>query len=265
MLGDRRVYPGSTPHDGPSAPRVPDPAVARAELADAAQAAMAESAYVAISRSIATGELESRRVLHPGELAAQLELDPLAVGEAFRRLERVGLIDSTDGRLRVAAQSIPDLRELYQARLLLEPAATHRAAELFTDEDAALARDALARHVAAYESGSAEETFHWHTEFHFAIYRAAHSRRLERLIEPLWESSQRYRMTLPPRFRRRLQGRLAEHERILTACVGHHPEQAANELHAHLANTANLVAARFGLDDFLFSPVRHASGGGQPG
>jgi DNA-binding GntR family transcriptional regulator len=107
--------------------------------------------------------------------------------------------------------------------------------------------------VTAYRKGPPIEAFASHTEFHFALYDAANSRWLKRLITPLWESSERYRMALPARYGRALEERRGEHERILAACIAHDPETAARELYDHLVETANRVSHRMGSDEELFA------------
>ena len=82
---------------------------------------------------------------------------------------------------------------------------------------------ALARHVDGYRRDDAPAAWAAHTEFHFALYRAAGSRWLLRLITPLWESSERYRLASLPRGRS-LDERRREHERILEACITRDPD-----------------------------------------
>jgi len=197
--------------------------------------------------AIITGRIPAGRRLPIEELAETLEMSPMPIREALRRLDADGLVEHIPHRgARVRELSLDDLREVYEARLALEPLAIAHAAERFTDDDAARAGDALERHVAAYERGTAVEALAAHTEFHFALYEAAQSRWLVRLITPLWETSERYRLALAPRPDRALAKRRAEHERILAACVAHDPETAARELRDHLALTANEVAGRMG-------------------
>ncbi len=215
---------------------------------------LAEKAFASLHQAIITGEVGPGERLPIEELAETLEMSPMPIREALRRLDAAGLVEHVPHRgARVRDLSIDDLREVYEVRLALEPLAITHAAERFTDADAAAAGAALARHVRAYRKGTAHEAFAAHTEFHFALYQAARSRWLMRLITPLWESSERYRLALPPRYRRALEERRAEHERILQACVDRDPEAAARELHDHLARTANRVGARMGADTDLFA------------
>jgi DNA-binding GntR family transcriptional regulator len=224
-----------------------------AELAAAgSHRTLAERAFAVLHEAIVTGRLPPGERLPIEELAGPLRMSPMPIREALRRLHAAGLVENVPHRgARVTDLSIDDLREVYEARLELEPLAVRHAAERFTDRDAERAGDALQRHVRAYRSGGVNETFTAHTAFHFALYEAAGSRWLVRLITPLWESSQRYRMALPPRFRRALEERRGEHEAILRACVEHDADAASRELRNHLVTTANRVSSRMGNGDLF--------------
>ena len=214
---------------------------------------LAETAYTRLHGAIITGEIAAGERLPIEELAQVLDMSPMPIREALRRLDADGLIEHVPHRgARVRELSLDDLREVYEARLALEPLAIARAAERFTAEDAQRATEALRRHVAAYRTGTPVEALAAHTDFHFALYEAARSRWLVRLITPLWESSERYRIAVPARYRRALAKRRAEHERILAACVANDPEAAARELRDHLSLTANRVAERMGRREPLF-------------
>ena len=79
-----------------------------------------------------------------------------------------------------------------------------RAAERFDEAAAALASERL-RTLDELDDERSQETWAAHTAFHFALYDAADSRWLLRLIQPLWETSQRYRLAanVVPRLRAR--------------------------------------------------------------
>lgn len=216
---------------------------------------LAEGAYATLHAAIVTGALEPGERLPIEELAKILELSPMPIREALRQLDSVGLVENIPHRgARVTELSVDDLHEVYEARLALEQLAVWHAAENFTDEDAATARDALEAHVKAYKSRDVRLIWSTHTAFHFALYNAAHSHWMTRLITPLWETSERYRFAMLP-VRLNLDQRREEHERILQACIAHNPRLASSELHNHLARTANLVAQQMGADD-LFTLVK---------
>jgi DNA-binding GntR family transcriptional regulator len=219
---------------------------------------LAERAFATLHQAIVTGVLAPGERLPIEELAAILEVSPMPIREALRKLDSVGLVENIPHRgARVTELSIDDLREVYEARLALEPVAVQHAAERFTDEDAARAAERLEAHVDAYGQRDPALVWSTHTAFHFALYDAGESRWMRRLIRPLWETSERYRFAVLP-LRLTLDQRRLEHERILRACVEHDPATAARELHNHLARTANLIAAQMGGAQ-LFEPLPDGS------
>ena len=217
---------------------------------------LAERAFTTLHEAIVTGVLAPGERLPIEELAEILEMSPMPIREALRLLDSVGLVENIPHRgARVTELSIGDLREVYEARLALEPLAVRHAAENFTDADAQLAADRLAEHVRASKQRALGPIWSSHTAFHFALYEAAKSRWMLRLIHPLWESSERYRFAMLP-VRLNLDKRRLEHERILQACIDHDPDRASAELHNHLARTANMIAAQMGgRSDELFELV----------
>jgi DNA-binding GntR family transcriptional regulator len=212
---------------------------------------LAERAFATLHEAIVTGVLAPGERLPIEDLAEVLDMSPMPIREALRLLDSVGLVENIPHRgARVTELSIDDLREVYEARLSLEPLAVRHAAENFTDADAARATDALAAHVKASRGRDLGRIWSSHTAFHFALYDAAKSRWMSRLIRPLWESSERYRFAMLP-VRMNLDERRFEHERILQACVAHEPAVAVRELHNHLARTANLIANQMDGEDLF--------------
>lgn len=204
---------------------------------------LTEQASAALRDGILTGQLKAGERLSIDDLARVLDMSKMPIREALRRLETAGLVETTPYRgTRVTELSIKDLREVYQARLALEPLAVRTAAERFGEDDAAKAGAALLRLDELDEDTS--EAWAAHTEFHFSFYAAADSTWLLRLIEPLWETSERYRFATEIRPRSAISRK--EHDRILRACVGGDADRAGVELYNHLARTANMMAASMG-------------------
>ncbi len=205
---------------------------------------LAERAFGTLHEAIVTGVLAPGERLPIEELAEVLDMSPMPIREALRQLDSAGLVENIPHRgARVTELSLDDLREVYEARLALEGLAIRHAAERFSEEDAARARERLEAHVKTYQDEDQRALRSTHTAFHFALYNAARSRWMIRLIKPLWESGDRYRFALLP-LRLNLERRRLEHERILEACAAHDVEAAARELHNHLARTANQIAGQ---------------------
>jgi len=205
---------------------------------------LAEKAFDTLHQAIITGRLRPGTRLPIEELAEVLEMSPMPIREAVRRLDGAGLVENIPHRgARVTELSVIDLAEVTEARLALEVLAIRRAAERFDDADEQTARERLSALDGSPDDNSAA-TSNAHAAFHFALYDAADSTWLLRLIRPIWETSERYCLEVPQC--RQLVSRRHEHEGILGACVAHDSERAAVALHDHLATTANSIAAAMG-------------------
>jgi DNA-binding GntR family transcriptional regulator len=212
---------------------------------------LADRAFAAIHDAIVAGQLAPGERLPIEELGEALGMSAMPIREALRRLDAAGLVENIPHRGgRVTKLSIGDLGDVYEARLALEPLAIARAAARFEAEHEALASERLLVLNGLIEERS-PETWAAHTGFHFALYEAGDSSWLLRLIRPLWETSQRYRLAsaVAPK----LDTRRVEHALILRACVEHDAERAALLLYDHLATTANDVSLAMG-GQRLFEP-----------
>jgi DNA-binding GntR family transcriptional regulator len=205
---------------------------------------LAEKAFDALHKAIITGQLRPGTRLPIEELAEVLEMSPMPIREAVRRLDAAGLVENVPHRgARVTELSITDLAEVYEARLALELLAIRRAAERFDERHAAIARQRLDQLNTMPDDNSAA-TSAAHTAFHFALYDAAGSMWLMRLIRPVWETAERYCLEVPQC--RQLAARQGEHQAILEACRARDPDRAAAALHDHLATTANNISVAMG-------------------
>jgi DNA-binding GntR family transcriptional regulator len=217
---------------------------------------LAEKAFETLHTAIITGQLRPGARLPIEELAELLQMSPMPIREAVRRLDAAGLVENIPHRgARVTDLSITDLAEVYEARLALEILAIRRAAERFSPAREAVARRNLtALHEMTDDSTGATSVAH--ARFHFALYDGADSAWLLRLIRPVWQVSERYCLELSQS--RQLGARTSEHQEILMACAAKDPDRAEVALHDHLAITANNLAMLMG-ESALFqlrSPVR---------
>jgi DNA-binding GntR family transcriptional regulator len=196
---------------------------------------MAEAALERLREAIILGELTPGTPLRLEDLARSLGMSISPIREAVRQLEALGLAEHVPHHgAKVMGLDVEELRQLFSIRLALETMAVRRAAELFEDTDDARARAALAAFDAARHGRDVREAVHSHTSFHFALYEAARSAWLLRLIRPAWDSCERYRPVLL-RATGTLQDRHEELDvELLEACAAHDPERAAAALHAHL-------------------------------
>jgi DNA-binding GntR family transcriptional regulator len=215
---------------------------------------LAEQAERAIQDAILEGVFPPGRRLTIQELADGLGLSPMPIRDALRRLAATGFVEYAAHRgATVAILSVDDLRDTWDARLALEMTAIRRSAEQFTELDRQRVDDAISRHTALLlrdDHGAARSV---HREVHMSLYGPSRYNWLERLVEPIWVRSERYRSyALPVRGGAKQLAR--EHRKILEACTAHEPDVAADRLYAHLVKTANLVAEKLG-GPLLYGPT----------
>ncbi|ROO83072.1 DNA-binding GntR family transcriptional regulator [Actinocorallia herbida] len=203
---------------------------------------LADTAASEVHRMILAGELPAGSPLRLNDLAAQLDMSPMPVRDAMRRLEALGLVEIIPHKgARVRELTEDDLRDTYEIRIELESLATARAALMITPDAVERAAASLAQHEDLLKAGDVDAARRAHTEFHFTIYRASGSLWLPRAIEPVWQNSERYRFATPDAERRRLSH--LEHQAILDACAAHDGEAAAAALRAHLESTMHRILA----------------------
>src|SRR5512133_1871438 len=143
---------------------------------------LAEKAFETLHAAIITGQLRPGARLPIEELAEVLEMSPMPIREAVRRLDAAGLVENIPHRgARVTELSITDLGEVYEARLALEVLAIRRAAERFDTTDEAGARKRL-HELNRMSDDTCAKASAAHAAFHFALYDAADSAWLLRLI-----------------------------------------------------------------------------------
>jgi DNA-binding GntR family transcriptional regulator len=207
---------------------------------------LAGRAFAALRDAILAGTLAPGARLEIRSLADDLNMSPMPVREAVRQLDALGLVEHLPHRgARVTGLSLDDLREVYEARFVVEARAVLLAAAGFTEADAERAAASLSRTVQARHDGDHAASWAADEDFHFALYRGAGSEWLLRLITPLWGTSERYRrMSQSPD--RDFSERYQEHMSILDACIAREGELAARRLGTHLARSANRLAGALG-------------------
>jgi DNA-binding GntR family transcriptional regulator len=205
---------------------------------------LAEKAFETLHAAIMAGRLAPGLRLPIEDLAAALDMSPMPIREALRRLDAAGLVENIPHRgASVTTLTVEDLAEVYDARIALETLAIRRAAENFTAEQEKRCRT-LASAAELTDDEQADAYSAAHLALHFALYEAAASSWLLRLIRPVWESSERYWLVLPSR--RQPAERLHEHGEIIDACAARDPDLAAARVRQHLTDTAHYIARQMG-------------------
>lgn len=205
-----------------------------AALRDTARqyASRSEAAYELLRSAVMAGVLQPGQRLREVDVSAWLDMSRTPVREAFRRLERDGLITFAPHRgMTVTELDHGAVTELYHMREVLEGTAASLAAQHATEAEIAALADIVARE-AALDGDSGRLAAH-NVSFHNAIYAAAHNRYLLRSLNSLRDS-----MALLGETTYAVPGRvdaaIAEHRVVVAAIARRDPAAADSAMRAHM-------------------------------
>jgi DNA-binding GntR family transcriptional regulator len=204
-------------------------------------------AYSELRQLILSGGLAPGSRIDQYDLAEKMQMSITPLREAVRRLASEGLIVMETHRdARVAAMSASEARELLEVRLSLEPSATELAAFRRTEADIAAMRAAAAELLPVTRVWG-EDAITAHREFHRAVYAASHNHVMIKLLDDLWDKSDRYRrigLELPSGDEPRTID-LNQHHRILELVISGDGAGAAELARTHIVNslTASVTGA----------------------
>ncbi|HYT09381.1 MAG TPA: GntR family transcriptional regulator [Mycobacteriales bacterium] len=191
---------------------------------------------------ILMGEIPAGSSLAQAHVAQRFGVSRGPVREAFRLLQREGLIDAeVNRRARVASFSAEEVEQLYSLRVVTESLAIGTSVPRFTDEDLA----GLGRLLDAVDAVPVDDLRAFeraHLEFHQGCLRHGGERTLG-WIEQWSEHTERYRrvyVTGEPQVRAL---GAVEHREILAACLARDPTAAASLVARHLARAALTMMA----------------------
>jgi DNA-binding GntR family transcriptional regulator len=198
------------------------------------RASLADSVYQTIRDAIVSGALPQGKELSEVSLAAELGVSRTPVHVAVGRLAQDGLVEQLPGcRPRVVALSAREIAEVYEMRLLLEPAAAGRAAERLDAARLDALRAESERLACAPASGGwAAHAIDFDIRFHDTLADACGNARLRAEIT-------KYRHLV--RASCRLSGSIAnlraaidEHRSVLDALQARDPSAARHAMTAHI-------------------------------
>lgn len=146
-----------------------------------------ERVYRELRTALVRGQLAPGRPVTLRGLAEMLNVSPMPVRDAVRRLiaERA-LMKLSNRRVAVPTMSSETFDEICRARLALEPEAATRALPGIDDRRLALLIELDKRCSGAMESGSVEHYMQTNQEFHFTLYTSVPQQVYMSMIESLW-------------------------------------------------------------------------------
>lgn len=193
----------------------------------------AEYAYVRIRQAIREGKFKPGQRMREIELAEKFDVSRTPIREAIRRLAGEGLIEDVAGRgLTVTQFTMPQVRELYFLRSVLEGAAASQAAQFASPSEIRAMEEIIGLSKPAF--GRPSETAKLNMLFHQSIREAARNRYLTAALEQLADS-----LSLLPGTTFEAPGRAAtafkEHEHILAAIKAHDCAKAEAVMRDHIS------------------------------
>lgn len=204
------------------------------------QGEAAPRAYAALQSDIITGRLQGGHPLVEDTLAQRYGVSRTPIREALRRLEHDGLVHRSSRGYEIRRYTAEELYELYETRTLLEGFAARRAAERHGPVDAARMTECHNRMAALPDEAEIRERIDANRRFHTAVWRAANNRTMHEVLARLHLSVVRHTTLTDPT---RWHYARMEHEQVLNAILGGHPDEAEALMVAHL-ETGRDVALR---------------------
>ncbi len=194
-----------------------------------------------LRRRILTGDLGPGTPLRQAELASHLGTSITPVRAAISQLVEEGLIVAHAHRsVSVVDPSPDDLREVYEMRVLLEPASVEKATLNFTEDHFRRANDLLAA-LEAEESMGVWSSLN--RDFHVTLVSACGSSRLTRVVfDLLGLSALQIRRALDATVTaNRRASADVEHRSILQAIANRDPQKVRAEVRQHLKSSNAIV------------------------
>ena len=211
-----------------------------------AKTPLADQAYAALRSGILSGSLSAGGKLRIEALQRDYQISSSPLREALNRLVAENLVLADENRgFRAAPISAPDLRDLTDARVVVEPGALEESMRKGSDvwEGAMMAAfHRLKRVEQLVDAGEMERGDEWmsrHKEFHMALVSGCGSERLISSCGKLFDQSERYRR-LSASLRGRSRNTAAEHRLIVKTALARDPK-AVTYLRQHIEKTAQHV------------------------
>ncbi|KAA0971973.1 GntR family transcriptional regulator [Aureimonas fodinaquatilis] len=208
---------------------------------------LADEAYDLILDQLITLKLPPGARITVDELARQFGISQTPIREALGRLKSDGLVTKTHLiGYRVTPQwTREQFQQLYEIRLLLEPAAARLAAAKISSQDAG----SLERFVSDMEQAVSDEKrvnyghFALHdSEFHDRIARASGNELIVDALSRLHAHMHIFRLYFHAWV---TESAIAEHEAIVAAIVARNPDEAEHAMRSHIEESWNRLQKGF--------------------
>ncbi|WP_280833453.1 GntR family transcriptional regulator [Mycolicibacterium frederiksbergense] len=205
---------------------------------------LADQMYDLLLGQFMDGVRAAGEPLNIGALSRELSVSQTPLREALARLEHTGLVrrEALRGYRVAPMMSLTEVRQLMEARLLLEPQLAAAAARRTTPEFVASLEETVVELEGAVGHADREaEGFrvYWRSDdrFHMLIAEHAGNPFLESAYRALGGEIQRFRL-FSKMGRTGAKWAAPEHRAVFTAIAAHEPEAAAAHMAEHISGAA---------------------------
>ncbi|MGO9396761.1 MAG: GntR family transcriptional regulator [Xanthobacteraceae bacterium] len=146
-----------------------------------------------LRQAIITGAIRPRERIRVADLERKFGVSHIPIREALRRLQSEGFVEISPRRTTIAAGvDLSDLANIYDLRRIIEVEIGRRSVSQMTKSDVEAVRRALVSFQAVANDPSSAEFWERHRDFHWAILAPAANPTVQRVLDHLWQSSERY-------------------------------------------------------------------------
>ncbi|HUX12074.1 MAG TPA: GntR family transcriptional regulator [Spirochaetia bacterium] len=202
---------------------------------------LAQQAYQAVRGMILTGELKPNEKLVQEDLARELGISRTPILAAFSRLERDMLVVSIPRRgVFVKQFSLPELLNIYDIRLRLEPLGARHAAEHAAPAEVETLSQLATEFVAAVAEGDFRRIKDADHSFHLEVMRLSGN-------QILYEMIATFNILLIANlkgFQKDPHKSGTEHQMLVAAIRGNDPDEAERVMYEHISESRNAIRGR---------------------
>jgi DNA-binding GntR family transcriptional regulator len=206
---------------------------------------LADSVSDLLRESIVNGQIAAGTHLIEAEIARQLNVSRGPLREAFRILEKEGLLENRPGRgTYVSEPSERYIQEAYSLRSILEVEAFRLAISKRTEEDLRRLENALDEMFNAAKDGDEKEVLQLDIAFHRLIWEIADHRLIQDSLETIITRLKMYIAVQTKIYDDLVKG-IADHRILLDALRDRNAERGIEALNQHLQLAIEMVLKYF--------------------
>jgi DNA-binding GntR family transcriptional regulator len=198
-----------------------------------------------LRQAIITGAIRPRERIRVADLERKFGVSHIPIREALRRLQSEGFVEISPRRTTIAAGvDLNDLANIYDLRRIIEVEIGRRAVSRMTKSDIETVRRALVNFQAVANDPSSAEFWERHRNFHWALLAPAANPTVQRVLDHLWQSSERYVRLFVATFAT-MDTVMDLHVELYEACAGGDVTTFENALARHYVETEKTVRDGF--------------------